>query len=187
MPGTVTPAQMYDHELNVLKGWPSPYAVEKPAKIDATETLTILAGRCCYLTASGGLKMGCPYNKADALAPMPMWAWPNSSDFDVSGDVGNTISGTMMALPAKGAYEFETTEFKGTGFLPNQALCADAGSTAADRGLVKCRSLAATGSGNEDMVVGIVSTGPKGEVGIHTNSYGKSVVSFWPVYLPLVV
>ena len=28
------PAQMFDHELNPVKGWPSPYAVDKSLDLD---------------------------------------------------------------------------------------------------------------------------------------------------------
>ena len=29
MPGTIVPGQMFDQELNGVKGWPSPYALDK--------------------------------------------------------------------------------------------------------------------------------------------------------------
>jgi len=184
MPGTNVPAQMFNHELNVVKGWPSPYAMDKVKGIDPAETLVILAGRVIFTTPNDLFAMGCPYNTGDALAPMPLFAWPSSSDFDVSSDVGNTNSGHMMGLPAIGPYEFETTEFKGGGFIPNAPLVSDFGGVvAADRGKVKVGSLnTAALAVNEHLVLGVVS-----DAGPLVNSNRKDVVRFWPVYLPVRV
>ena len=38
MPGTYEPDQMYTHELNQKKGWPSPYAVDMHAAVKTGET-----------------------------------------------------------------------------------------------------------------------------------------------------
>ena len=184
MPGTFTPAQMFDHELNPVKGWPSPYANDKVKPIDPTETLTILSGRVCYITPTDVIRMGCPYTSGDALAPMPLFAWPNSSDFDVRTDVGNIAGGNMMGLPASPQYELETPEFQGVGFLPNIPLLVDSGGVVpADRGMVKAGSLLTAGlAALEHLVVGIVS-----DSGPLTNSNRKEVVRFWPAYLPVRV
>ena len=36
MPGNITPGQMFTHELNVIKGWPSPYAIDYAASLSAS-------------------------------------------------------------------------------------------------------------------------------------------------------
>jgi len=184
MPGTFTPAQMFDHELNIVKGWPSPYALDKTKEIDTLETDVILAGRVCYITPADKIKMGCPYNTGESLAPMPLFAWPSSNDLDVRSDVGNIAGGHMMCLPAKGAYEMETTEFKHGGFLPNVPLVVDSGGVVpADRGKIKAGSLLTAGlAANEHLVVGVVS-----DAGPLINSFRKQMVRFWPVYLPVRV
>ncbi len=52
MPGTYTPAQMFNFELNQKKGWPSPYAVDYAATIKDGET-DIQAGSVISLDANG--------------------------------------------------------------------------------------------------------------------------------------
>lgn len=182
MPGTVTPAQMFDHELNAVKGWPSPYAVDK-VKTIATGEPTIYAGRVVHIDATlDQFKLGCPYDSGDTYAPMPIFAWPNSTDFDVSSDVGNISGGHLVGLVAVGAYELETTEFVGVGFNPGMPLVCDQGHvSAANLGKVKVGSLAAlSATDDEDLVVGIVS-----DAGPLTNEWSKQMVRFWPWYLPL--
>ena len=152
MPGTFTPAQMYDNELNPVKGWPSPYAVTKElplyiesnsgnarfGDIDNYQT-DFKAGMVCHVALDGGdnqykLRLGLAQ---DAVA---CFLFPNDKDFDVSGDKGNiigsgnatlaqaavsgTVAGTVVALVALGAYELETTEFVGSTFTPNLPLTA---------------------------------------------------------------
>jgi hypothetical protein len=181
MPGTVTPAQMFDHELNPCKGWPSPYAVDKVKPIAAGEPV-IRSGRVVHIDPTAdAFKLGCPYTGGDTFAPMPIFAFPNSADFDVSSDVGNISGGNLVGLVAVGAYELESTEFLGVGFTPGMPLVVDDGSvTPANMGALKVGSLAALSGIAEDLVVGIVS-----DAGPLTNEWQKQYVRFWPWYLPL--
>lgn len=168
--GSTVPAQMFDHELNPLKGWPSPYALDKSAKIvSAVEAAKINRGLCCSLDSNGKFVRGCP-NGA-----MPIFAFPGGMDFDVDSDYGNISGGVLSGLVATGGYELQTTEFKGTGFVPNAVLTADDGSgDDADKGKLKTTTL-----GSSDMIVGVVSG-----VGTPKNEHGKQFLTFWPVYLP---
>lgn len=171
MPGTITPAQMFDHSLNPSKGWPNPYAVDKTKPIAAGETL-LFAGRVCHIDPSlDALKIGTTQDNISAS--MPLFCFPNQGDFDVSSDVGNVSGGHMVTLVATGSYELETTEFLGTGFSPNIPLTvSNAGNS--DDGKVMATTLH-----SHDFIVGIVS-----DLGIKTNEFNKQFVRFWPVYLP---
>jgi hypothetical protein len=181
MPGTLTPAQMFDHELNVVKGWPSPYAVDKTKPIGTlVDDEVIFAGRVVQLGSVspdiGKWLPGCA-NATGLNAPMPCFAWPNQADFDVSSDVGNISGGNLVALVASGAYEMESTEYMTSTFLPGDALVAENTATSADRGkLLKATTVSASGT---KTIVGIVS-----DSGPITNDFKKTVVRFWPVFLP---
>lgn len=179
MPGTVTPAQMFDHELNPTKGWPSPYAVDKVKVIAAGEP-TIHAGCVVHIDpATDMFKLGLPYTGGDVFCPMPIFAFPNSTDFDVSSDVGNISGGHLVGLVATGAYELESTEFIGVGLTAGTPLTVQ-NAAGADLGKLQAGTLAALSGVNEDCVVGIVS-----DNGPLTNEFAKQYVRFWPVYLPL--
>jgi len=166
MAGTTVPAQMYDHELNPVKGWPSPYALDKSAEI-ASGVLGILAGMCISLDAgSGKWKRGCLNGE------MPCFAFQNQGDFDVASDVGNISGGNLTGLVATGGYELETTEYTGSGFTVQIPLTAE-NTPGGNQGKLK-----ATTIGGTDMIVGICNRGPV------VNEFGKNMIRFWPVYLP---
>ena len=167
MPGTITPAQMFDRELDAKKGWPSPYAVDKRVERD-TGVTGVAPGMCLRLDGTTG-KAHRGSNNGD----MGLFAWQGENDFDVNGDVGNIVTGTINTLVAAGAYELETTEFTGSGFVPNARLGVE-NTGGANQGKLKVVTL-----NGADNVVGVCS-----EIGPAANSYGKSVIRFWPVYLP---
>ncbi len=178
MPGTFVPAQQFDHELNVVKGWPSPYAIDKSKPLGAGEPV-IPAGRCMYIDHSTNvLRLGCPIATDGTWASMPIWALQSSTDFDVLSDRGNISGGHMTGLVGAHCYEVETTEYTGTGFHPNAPLsCAEDAGGEADgttRGKVKATSLQSA-----DTIIGISS-----EEGPLTNEWKKTVVRFWTVYIP---
>ena len=177
MPGTTVPAQMFNHELNAVKGWPSPYGLDKSGPIDPATT-GILKGMCCSLNSSGNFIRGCP-NGA-----MPIFAIPNQSDFDVDSDYGNISGGNLMGLVAVGSFELQTTEYSGTGFGPNIPLISPATQTSAtvgaNTGSTGPGLLVATVIGNAtDTIVGICST-----LAPFTNEFGKLFLQFWPVFIP---
>lgn len=167
MPGTLTPAQMFDHELNAVKGWPSPYAVDKRVQAD-TGVTGIVAGMCLRVDSTTGKA-----NRGSTNGDMGLFVFQSQNDFDVNGDVGNIIGNWMNCLVAIGAYELETTEYMGVGFDPNAPLTAH-NTADANRGKLKVTTL-----NSSDNIVGVVS-----EAGPLTNEFGKEVVRFWPVYQP---
>lgn len=165
MPGTNVPAQMFDHELNPVKGWPSPYAVDKSAAIGSGVS-GIYAGMCISLDPNGAWKKGCLNGE------MPCFAFQNQNDFDVNSDVGNMSGGNLTGLVAISGYELETTEFVGINFVPNAPLTAE-NAPGASQGKLK-----ATTIGSTDMIVGICNAAPR------LNEFKRSFMRFWPVYLP---
>jgi hypothetical protein len=171
MPGTVTPAQMFDHTLDARKGWPSPYALDKSKEIATGET-GILSGMVVHIDpTTDKIKRGCPYS--NSWAGMPIFAFPNQTDFDVSSDVGNISGGVLVGLVGVGAYELESTEYLSTGYNPNIPLTVE-NAAGDDLGKLKVTTL-----DSGELVVGIVS-----DKGPLTNEYKKTYVRFWPVYLP---
>lgn len=185
------PVQMTAHTLDALKGWPSPYAVDYTAKLDANITTDVPAGTCVSVNALGKYQLGVPSSSA-SVAPMPMFTFQNSYDYDVSNDggastdegawFGTSPAGNITALVAAGAYELETTEFytadmTNTIFTPGTTLTAATGTAI---GAATNVGKVAVGEAYIDPIVGVVSRVPTGG----KNSHGKKVVCFWPVYLP---
>jgi len=163
-----TPAQMYDHELNVVKGWPGPSALDKTKVIKVGET--IQRGRVMSIDPiADQLVLGAPDNA------MPIFAFPSTSDFDVYSDTGNISGGHGMGLVATGGFEVETTEFLGADFPPNTPLTPHNGADA-DKGKVE-----ATDFSYVDMLCGIVS-----DAGPLANEFRKSVLRFWTLYIPFI-
>ncbi len=77
-----TPAQMFDNRLNVLKAWPSPYALDKSLAIEPSEE-GLISGRVMHVDAtSGGFKLGLPAANANG---MPIFAWVGQNEFDALG------------------------------------------------------------------------------------------------------
>jgi len=166
---------MFDRRLNPVKGWPSPYALDKAQQVTIGED--IKAGMVTHLdSVTGKFKRGLPGRQ------MPIFAWVSESDFDaMGGDDGNiSLQGNykgISGLVATGPFELETTEFvSGMVYSPNTPLKSDEGLTVAeDKGKVT------PGEFYTDTVVGVVSDGQ------FTNSYGKNVVRFWSYFLPALV
>jgi len=171
MPGTLAPGQMYDHECNVLKGyWDLEGAVTKHAELAADET--ILAGSLFYLDANGKARSGSPDNT------VAIFANQNSTDFDVSADVGNIQTAVMAGFPCISNFELQTTEFDTTQtYAPNDHLTGwsstMAGYTTALKGKI------GIGVPYTDTLCGVVTEGAT------ANDHGKNVVSLWTYYLPI--
>jgi len=167
MPGTFTPAQMYDHELNPRKGWPSPYAVDYKAEY-ASGVTGVYAGMCCSLDANGAFVKG-----GITAAQMAVFIFQNQSDFDVRSDVGNISGGNGSGLVACGAYELQTTEFIADTYAPNDTLTVE-NTAGVDQGKLK------KGTAYTDAIVGVVSSGQSDSEHNATIKF----LAFWPVYLP---
>ena len=160
MPGTISPSQMYEHELNPVKGWPSPYAVDFTAEISASETNTINGGAVCYLDANGEFRLGGGTGNEVCIFV-----------FDpLNADVGNITGSERTGLPAVVAYEVQTTEFVSSqDYTPNTFLTPATGD---DLGKVT------VGTPYTNKICGIVSKG------VVTNEYGIDVLQFWTYHLP---
>jgi hypothetical protein len=166
MPGTYEPAQMFDHELNVKKGWPSPYAVDYSAEY-ADAATGVMAGMVVSLDANGKFVRGLASSGA-----MAIFALQSMSDFDVRSDKGNISGGVGSGLVAKGAYELQTTEFVTDNYAPNDPLTVNA--VGADAGKLEKGTL------YTDAIVGIVSAGQTDS----EHNADIKFLAFWPVFCP---
>ena len=182
MPGTLVPAQMFDHTLDPIKGWgTNMHIVDKRGQLDPDETLAARAGMCVHLDPTSGLM-----KKGTVAGAMGLFLWNNKNDFDVNGDVGSIQSNIVNALVACGAYELQTTEFvAGEDYVPNTPLTSEPGDGADAGKLVP-------GAIGTDNIVGIVSDNANnGSLPGNTstalpfaNEFGIEVINFWPVFCP---
>jgi hypothetical protein len=169
MPGNLTPNQMFDHKLSVIKG-PSPmhrldYAAAPTSGLDVDE------GSIISLNSAGTFVAGCAVG-AVFNRPMPMFAIQATNDFDANSDTGNISGGVQSAVVATGGFEIETTEFVSGTYNFNDTLTA---ATAGNAGMVARNTVGPYGAEN---VVGVVSAA------VATNADGKSVLRFWTMFLP---
>ena len=172
MPGTLVPGQMFDHELNAVKGWPSPYAVDHRIQ-PYNSSEGILPGMVVHKDPATSRAIR---GLTAATTQMPLFAFQGQNDFDVNGDVGNIIGGWLNTLVAIGSYELESTEFESpVTYDVNDPLTSPvhAVSSTLKGKLVKTVLCA------DEIICGIVS-----EKGPLTNDFGKQVVRFWPVFIP---
>ena len=170
MPGTYTPGQMFDFELNQKKGWPSPYAVDYAAAY-ASGVSGAQAGSVISLDANGEFVRGLSEDGA-----MAVFLLQNQTDFDVRSDVGNISGGVASGLVACGAYELQTTEFVAAVYAPNDRLTVENDDTSDDYGKL------VAGVEYTDPIVGIVSAGQTDS----EHDASIKLLAFWPVWLPPV-
>lgn len=168
--GTLTPAQMYDHTLNVIKGPSLVHRLDYRAAPKSGETIN--AGAVCSIDVNGQLVEGCPAG-AVFNRPMPMFTIQSVNDFDANSDVGNISGGVMSAVVATGGFEIETTEYVTSGTYNHNDLLTAA--TAGDIGRVRRLTMSPYMT---EPVVGCISDG------VSTNADGKSVLRFWTMFLP---
>ena len=181
MPGTNTPAQMYDHTVIELSGRDLSYPLDFAAPQAAAEVLGVKQGGICSLNADGefltGLGEGVANEAVAGKAVMALIAIQGREEYDVLSDVGNFSGGVQSALVASGGYEIETTQFVADDYVPNEALTfgVDDGTTN-NRGLIT-KAPAAYSDVN---VVGVVSRKNR------NTEYNKQVLAFWSVFCPPV-
>lgn len=165
--------QMFDHRLNPIKGWPSPYALDKAAQVaNAEAEQGIRAGMVIHIDpVTSMFKRGLPGKQ------VPIFAWNDYLAFDAQGgDEGNlNLYGNMKGmsgLVALGSYELQTTEFvAGQTYAPNTPLTVENAATE-DQGKVK------PGEFYADTICGVVSDGQI------KNAQGVDVVTLWSYFLP---
>lgn len=180
------PSLMYEHGLDVAKGWFEPAALDFAAPLSANVTFEVPAGRVMHVNDAGELETGV------GATDMGIFLLNGSEDYDVSNPgttpAGNFMhqaiapKGVMSGLVAKGPYEIESTEFDdnqtyGAGDLLTAAV---ANTTLATGGVL---TNAGSGGGGDveqfvDPVCGVVSRGR------FINSHGIPVLAFWPEYIP---
>lgn len=197
-------AQMYTHELNPLKGWPSPAALDKRGELDtAVDTVgTVYAGMVVSKASNGKLIRGVPLAlKASGFAPMPIFVFQNASDFDVtidstsllgapgtvnivgvsSSDAGSTTAVSVRpilgGLVATGGYELQTTEFVGTPTTGQVLTSPTTAISSGDGGKLKVANNGSTVPAGT-IIVAVVSDGVTSSDFIG----GPNVLNFWPVY-----
>jgi len=166
--GTLVPNQMFDHNIDVVKGPSLMHRLDTHAAPKAGEAIN--EGSLMSLDTNGLFVAGCPSGGATAVQPMPVFALQGNNDFDANSDIGNISGGVMSGVVATGGFEIATTEFDAGSYAFNQML-----TNGATAGLVG----AATGIAYDaEPIVGIVSRDAA------VNADGKSMLSFWTMFLP---
>ena len=182
------PGLMFEHGLDIAKGWFEPAALDKDAKLSANVLFTLPAGRVVHLNAAGEFEPGV------GQTDMAIFALQASNDYDVANP-GITPGGLFMhqaiaptgkmsGVVATGAYEIQSTEFDSTQtYVPGDLLTAPTGNRLVDAATAGV--LTNVGNGNNgdvqqyvDPCCGVVSDGA------FKNAHGVNVLGFWPVYLP---
>lgn len=176
-----TPSQMFTHTLIPLKGWFRMTALDYTTKLSGNVSIDpVYAGRVVHLNSAKQFEMG-----ASSLE-MPMFLLQGTDHWDVSNPGGSDWTATapagyLTALVATGAYELETTEFDSAQtYNPNEHLRAVASNSDATTGGRITNQTLGTLYASSGMACrcGVVSRGK------YTNSYGKTVLAFWSVYIP---
>ena len=180
------PSLMFEHGLDVPKGWFQPAALDFTAKLSANVTFDVPSGRTLHVNSAGEFETG--VGETD----MAIFCLQASDDFDVSNP-GTTPSGNFMhqsigpagnmsGLVAEGAYEIESTEYNAARtYTPNDLLTAAvANTTLATGGVLTNAGTGALGDVEQfvDPVCGVVSRGA------FTNAHGIDVLAFWPTFVP---
>lgn len=189
------PAQAYDHELNPVKGWPSPYALDKTLPIDQSGDEKTVLNISPVLAGQVGFKDDTtPFSfvwspttstATPAFAPMPLFVFNSGNDFDAIGDHGNIVGaitgGTrapaVLCLPACGAFELQTTEFVAGSYKPGDLLVSN---------LTGKVTLADPDEGSLGQIVcGCVSDGKVDQDHTSGETGGtEGFLQFWSVFLP---
>jgi len=174
------PDLMFEHGLDVKKGWFDMASLDYDAKLASAVTFDVPRGRVVHVDTDGNFRPGA-HNTGVAI-----FLLNGSADADVSNP-GTTASGNFMhkaiapsgkmsGLVATGGYEISTTEFDSARtYVPGDLLTATASNTNAATGGVL------TNNGVVQFVnpvVGVVSSGKA------KNHNGIQALSFWGVWLP---
>ena len=177
------PSLMFEHGINVPKGWWDEAALDFSAKLSANVTFDVPGGRVVHVNAQGEFETG--VGETD----IAIFLIQGSDAFDVSNP-GTTPSGLFMhraimpggdmsGVVATGAYEIESSEFDTSlTYDPSDLLTATVDNSDSTVGGVLTN--VGTGGGGDveqyvDPVVGVVSRGS------FNNEHGVPILAFWPV------
>lgn len=183
------PDLMFEHGLDVKKGWFDMASLDYSAKLSGSVTYDVPRGRVVHLELAGGKEVFVPGVSGSHMA---IFLLNGSSDADVSNPGTTSASnfmhqavsptGKLSGLVATGGYEIATTAYVKTSgnpavavvYSPGDLLTAPVSGGAAVEGV-----LTKTGAvPYVDAVCGVVSSGAS------KNHNGVSTLSFWSVYLP---
>lgn len=181
------PDLMFEHGLDVKKGWFDMASLDYSAKLLSTVGYDVPRGRVVHLSKESGKDVFVPGVSATGVA---IFLLNGSADADVSNPgttaAGNFMhqavspSGKLSGLVATGGYEIATTEYVKTAngaavtYAPGDLLTAPTTGGAAVEGvLTKANAVQYV-----NPVCGVVSSGAS------KNHNGVDTLSFWCVYLP---
>jgi len=177
------PSLMFEHGLDIAKGWFEPAALDFAAKLSENVTFEVPRGRVVHVNNQNEFEMGV------AGTQMGIFTLNGSEDYDVSNPgttpAGNFMhqaiapTGVMSGLVANGAYEIESTEFDDNQtYQANELLTATADNTTLATGGVLTNQNAVQ---YVNPICGVVSRGR------FVNAHGVPVLAFWPEWLPAEV
>jgi hypothetical protein len=183
------PDLMFEHGLDVKKGWFDMASLDYSAKLSSTVEYSLPRGRVVHLAREGS-----PGNYKEVFLPgvsntgVAIFLLNGSTDADVSNPgttaAGNFMhqavspSGKLSGLVATGGYEIATTEYDPAGdYAPGDLLTAPTGVLAANAATAG-RLTKTSAVQYVNPVCGVVSSGAA------KNHNGVNTLSFWSVYLP---
>lgn len=176
------PDLMFEHGLDVKKGWFDMASLDYSAKLSSSVTFDVPRGRAVFVNNNGDFVPGVHETN------VAIFLLNGSTDADVANP-GTTAGGKFMhlavaptgkmsGLVATGGYEISTTEFvTSNDYNPGDLLTATknhASNPASTDGRLTNYSVTQF----VNPVVGVVSSGAA------TNHNGISALSFWCVWLP---
>lgn len=174
------PDLMFEHGLDVKKGWFDMASLDYSAKLSPSISFDVKRGRVVHVDASGNFVPGV------SKTNVAIFLLNGSTDADVANP-GTTAGGKFMhlavaptgklsGLVATGGYEISTTEFDADqSYEPGDLLTATTTATPASTDGVLTNDGVVQ---YVDPVVGVVSSGAT------TNHNGIQALSFWSVWLP---
>jgi hypothetical protein len=177
------PDLMFEHGLDVKKGWFDMASLDYSAKLSSSVTFTLPRGRVVHLELASGKEVFLPGVSGSHMA---IFLLNGATDADVSNP-GTTAGGKFMhqavsptgklsGLVATGGYEIATTEFDADQtYNPGDLLTAGTSTSNAATGGVLTNQSAVQ---YVNAVCGVVSSGAA------KNHNGVQTLSFWSVYLP---
>lgn len=116
MPVPSYAGMMYEHVLNVLKGWPQPYALDIEGTLSSNVNINslglapVVSGLCVHVQnlvakTSNGVATGpnaVEFEMGANTKMMPLFLWPSYTDYDVSNPgvpAGVVLGGTTTNKP----------------------------------------------------------------------------------------
>lgn len=184
---TLRTRSMFDHTIDIVKGYSGPYRLTKSALISDNVSLVAYEGRVVHLNADGEWEMGCVGTQ------MACWLFADKDDPDIEAtytddDRQAIPAGRISGYVANGSIEMATTEFDpALTYLPNELLRAVASNSVQATGGVMTNASVVTvegggAAGNVTACCGVVSVDDRTATPVSANSHRQNVLYFWPIY-----